>query len=116
MPARSSKETAEEYFTAWKIKDFSRLKAILDDDVTFVGPLGRADGAEACVRGLTGLSQMLTDVVIEKMFVDGADVATWFNLHTQGAPACPTVNWSHVENGKITRIRVTFDPRPLIGK
>jgi hypothetical protein len=25
----------------------------------------------------------------------------------------PTVNWRHIENGKITWIRVTFDPRPL---
>ncbi|MBV8940342.1 MAG: nuclear transport factor 2 family protein [Solirubrobacterales bacterium] len=24
------------------------------------------------------------------------------------------VNWSHVEAGRITRIRVTFDPRPLL--
>jgi hypothetical protein len=23
------------------------------------------------------------------------------------------VNWRHVDNGKITAIRVTFDPRPL---
>ncbi|MBC5823257.1 MAG: nuclear transport factor 2 family protein [Candidatus Eremiobacteraeota bacterium] len=113
---RSTKETAEEYFEAWKKRDFSRLRAILDDNVTFAGPLGQADGAESCVRGLTGLSQVVTDVVVEKMFVDGADVATWFNLYTEDAPPCPTVNWSHIKNGKITRIRVTFDPRPLIGK
>jgi hypothetical protein len=25
------------------------------------------------------------------------------------------VNWSHVEAGRITRMRVTFDPRPLLG-
>jgi len=22
-------------------------------------------------------------------------------------------NWTHVEDGKVTRVRVTFDPRPL---
>jgi hypothetical protein len=62
----------------------------------------------------SGLSKSVTDIVIAKMFVDGDDVATWFDLHTQNAPPCPTVNWSHIENGKINRVRVTFDPRPLL--
>ena len=44
------------------------------------------------------------------MFVDGSDVLTWFDLHTTSAAPLPTANWGHVENGKITRIRVTFDP------
>ena len=38
----------------------------------------------------------------------------WFDLHTSEAPPCPTVNWSHVEHGKIKTIRATFDPRPLL--
>jgi hypothetical protein len=29
------------------------------------------------------------------------------------APPCPTADWSHIENGKITTIRVTFDVRVL---
>jgi hypothetical protein len=28
----------------------------------------------------------------------------------------PTVNWRHIEDGKITSIRVTFDPRPLTAR
>jgi hypothetical protein len=45
--------------------------------------------------------------------VDGADVLTWFDLHTSVVPPAPTANWSHLEDGKITAIRVTFDARPL---
>jgi hypothetical protein len=62
------------------------------------------------------MSQIVTDIVIQKMFVDGADVLTWFDLHTSVAPPAPTANWSRVQNGKITRIRVTFDPRDLAPK
>jgi hypothetical protein len=41
-------------------------------------------------------------------------VDSWFALHTSVAGVIePVVNWSHVEDGRITRIRVTFDPRPL---
>ena len=38
---------------------------------------------------------------------------TWFDLHTATTGPLPTVNWRHVDNVKITAIRVTFDPRPL---
>jgi hypothetical protein len=47
--------------------------------------------------------------------VDGPDVLTWFELRTATAGPLPVVNWSHVEDGRITRILVTFDPRPLLG-
>lgn len=40
-----------------------------------------------------------------------------YELHTtKTSQPLPVVNWSHVENDKITKIRVTFDPRPLIDK
>jgi len=60
-------------------------------------------------------ARVTTDIVVRKVFADGPDVLTWFDLHTAAAPPCPVANWSHVEDGKIDRIRVTFDPRPLIG-
>ena len=45
---------------------------------------------------------------------DENDVITWFDLHTATAPPAPTANWSHVEDGRITRIRVAFDPRGIL--
>jgi len=59
------------------------------------------------------MSQIVTDIVIHKTFADDSDVCTWFDLHTTVAPPSPTANWSHVEDGKITAIRVTFDARPF---
>ena len=47
-------------------------------------------------------------------WVDGPDVLTWFELRTETAAPLAIVNRSHVEAGRITRIRVTFDPRPLL--
>ncbi len=110
---RDAATLAATYFRAWKAKDWTTLRSVLADDATFRGPLGGADDAETCMQGLKGMAQILTDVVIHKRFVDGPDVLTWFDLHTSVAPPAPTANWSHVENGKITTIRVTFDARPL---
>jgi SnoaL-like domain len=106
-------DVAASYFDAWKRHDFARLRTILADDVTFDGPLGHAASAEECIAGLKRMSEIVTDIVIRKTFIDGPDVLTWFDLHTATTDPLPTVNWRHVDNGKITAIRVTFDPRPL---
>jgi hypothetical protein len=45
---------------------------------------------------------------------EGDDVITWFELQTKDGPL-PVANWSHVEGGRITQIRATFDPRPILG-
>jgi len=101
----SARTLASTYFRAWKEKDFATLRSVLADDATFRGPSGSADDAETCIQGLTGMGQILTDIVIHHTFVDGPDVLTWFDLHTTVAPPCPTANWSHTEHGKITAIR-----------
>jgi len=62
------------------------------------------------------MSEIVTDIVIHHTFIDGDDVLTWFDLHTTIAPPTPTANWSHVDKGKITTIRVAFDARPLAPK
>lgn len=105
---------AGRYFEAWRAKDLEAYRALLADDATFAGPLGTAEGADECVEGMRGLARVTTDVVVRKMLGDATDVITWFDLHTASAPPCPVANWTHVEAGRITRIRVTFDPRPLL--
>ena len=106
---------AETYFRSWKAKDFDTLRSILADDITFRGPMGTADGVDDCLKGLAAMAAMMTDLVIQKIFVDGDDVLTWYDIHTANTPPLPTANWSRVQNGKITRIRAVFDPRPITG-
>lgn len=33
------------------------------------------------------MAEMITGIVVQKRFLDGTDVLTWFNLHTMGATA-----------------------------
>jgi hypothetical protein len=107
-------QIAGTYFQAWKAQDVQTLRSILADDVTFDGPLAELKGADDVAAGLEHLAQITSDITIHKRFVDGEDVLTWFDLHTTIAPPTPVANWSHVENGKITKIAVTFDPRDLV--
>ena len=61
------------------------------------------------------MSAMVTGIDIQVMVVDGDDVITWYDLHTTDAPPAPTANWMHLSDGRIARIRATFDPRAILG-
>jgi len=111
----SAEAAAATYFDAWRARDFTRLRSVLADDVDFAGPLAQVRGADDCLRGLQGMAQIMTGLEIRKVFRDGSDVLTWFDLSTSVADTVPVANWMHVEDGKITRIRVAFDPRGIVG-
>jgi len=114
MSTNDPRAIAETYFKAWRTKDYDLYRSILADDVVFDGPLGHEEGRDAVAKAFEGLGSITTDVVVDKMFVDGPDVTSWFTLRTKPATLAPVVNWSHIEAGKITSIQVTFDPRPLL--
>lgn len=111
---RTPTEIAETYFAAWQAGDAETLRGLLAEDVTFDGPLASLVGADACVSGLIGIGAVLDRVEVHRRLVDGPDVITWFDLHTTIAAPAPTANWSHVEGGRITAIRVAFDPRGIL--
>jgi hypothetical protein len=111
--AEDPRSVAGTYFDAWRANDFATFRSLLADDVKFTGPLAQLDNAEDCVKGIEGMSKIKTDIVVHKVFIDGPDVVTWFDLHTSVADPVLTANWSHVEDGKITEIRVAFDARSL---
>lgn len=106
---------SETYFAAWQAQDAEALRAILADDVTFEGPMATLHDADSAVRGLMGLAAATTRLDVRKRLADDHDVMTWFEISTADAGPLPTVNWTHVEDGLITQIRVAFDPRPLLG-
>lgn len=108
-------DVAERYFTAWQARDEKELMQILAEDVTFRGPLGTANGRAECIAGLMGMLRVVTSIEAQARVADDHDVITWFDLHTSVAPPAPTANWSHVQDGRIVRIRVAFDPREIVG-
>src|ERR1700744_6465827 len=85
--------TAVTYFDAWQARDFARLRSVLADDVDFDGPLARVRGSDDCLRGLRGMAQIMTGLEVRKVFRDGPDVLTWFDLSTTVAAHPPAANW-----------------------
>jgi ketosteroid isomerase-like protein len=113
--ARTPEEVAATYFLAWRNGDIDSVRPLLHPDVDFAGALGSTHGAAETLSGLGGMFAMTRQVEVIKRWVDGPDVLTWFELRTATAGPLPVVNWTQVEDGQITHIRVTFDPRPLLG-
>ncbi len=111
---QDAKAVVRTFFAALKDKDFSTLRSVLADDVTFLSPRGQAENADGFLQTIKGFSPIITDIIVHAMAVDGADVLTWYELHTTIAPPTPVANWSHVEGDKIIRAKVTFDPRVFI--
>ena len=109
---------AESYFRAWNAGDAESLNGLFDPQVLFRGPMGTANGPAECTAGLMGMrAGFLEEVVVEKLLEDGDEVVTWFEMRTRlaGVAPFPVVNRMHVGSRGIDRIRVVFDPRPLLG-
>jgi len=111
----SPQSVASAYFDAWKANDIEQVRQLLRTDVDFVGALGKTHGVAKTLSGLGGMFAVTRQVEVIHRWVDGPDVLTWFKLRTATAGPMAIVNWSQVEDGRITRIRVTFDPRPMLG-
>jgi limonene-1,2-epoxide hydrolase len=112
---RTPAATMTAYFEAWQHRDAEALRDVLADDVVFDGPMGHVEGLEDNVASLRGLFAIVTGVTIRHVFVDGPEVLTVYDLHTTEVDPIVTVNWSHVEDGRVRTIRAVFDPRPLVG-
>jgi hypothetical protein len=114
----TAQEHAEEYFRAWNAEDADALHGLFDPQVSFQGPMGSVTGPDECIAGLLGMRKgFLEEVVVEKLLEDGDEVVTWFEMRTRlaGVDPFPVVNRMHVGARGIDRIRVVFDPRPLLG-
>jgi hypothetical protein len=111
--ADDAANVATTYFDAWKANDFDTMRSLVVDYVGFEGPLATLEGAEEFMEGIRRLSRVISEIVIRKVFVDGRDVLTWYDMHTTVASPVPVANWLHVEEGKITSLRVAFDAREL---
>jgi hypothetical protein len=111
----SPADLAAAYFKAWESNDIERVRPLLAENVDFADVLGTTQGVDGTLSGPGRMFAVTDHVEVIRRWIDGPDVLTWFELRTATAGPMAIVNWSHVEAGRITRIRVSFDPRPMLG-
>jgi ketosteroid isomerase-like protein/uncharacterized protein YndB with AHSA1/START domain len=103
------------FYEATAAREAAALAPLVDDDVTFEGPLMRASGA----REYLGLNEQLVgfhrDTKMLRQFENGSSVCSIYEL-TMATPAGGEValtmaDWIEVADGKIASQRIYFDPR-----
>jgi hypothetical protein len=113
MNERRRSNIATNFLTALYDEDADSLRLLLNDDASLQGPMGTADNADDCITNLKAMAELITDIDITKVFVDGPDVLTWFAMHTKAASPTSAVIWIHVVD-KIAQLRITYDPTQIL--
>jgi hypothetical protein len=76
----------------------------------YEGPFGTRVGAEAY---LEEIERLRLKFEIQRIFADKEDVCALYNIDRAGVTvfAC---GWFQIKDGKVSSLKVTFDPRPLL--
>ena len=109
---KSAKEIVMEYTQATERRDFQSARGYLRDNLSYVSPLNSFDRAEPYLKYNLHLYEtgQLVKFDIKKEFADSNDVCILHEWNSQ--LVCV---WYHVEDdGKISSIKVIFDPRAFL--
>jgi len=111
---KSAKEIVMEYTQASERRDFQSARGYLTDNLSYVSPLNSFDKAEPYLKYNLHLYEtgQLVKFDIKKEFADSNDICILHELNSQLVCVCV---WYHVDDdGKISSIKVIFDPRPFV--
>ena len=107
-------QIVREFLDALGAKDFKALRSLIDEKVSFKGPMDAHEGAASFIDAMRKLGPMIERINVAKVFVDGADVCAIFDFVTNqpSIGATPSAEWYRVEEGKIKSMKLFFDARP----
>jgi len=108
----TSGNTVKSFLKALNDEDFGTARTFLNDDVKFIGVMGTRDGADTYIGDM---AKMKFKYNILKVFEDGNDVSVFYDID-MGGPTIFSSGWYQLSNGKISVMKVLFDPRPLLEK
>ena len=91
-------------------EDFREARRYTSEGMTFEGVLGSRFGADAYFHDM---ERMKLKYDIQKVFSEGDDVCLLYNLQISGKTIYGCGLYE-VRNGRITSLKVVFDPRPLL--
>jgi hypothetical protein len=106
----NAKDTVLSFIKALNDENFALARTLANDNLSFIGVLGSRDGADAYFRDM---ENMKLKYDIRKAFADGEDVCLLYDIDMAGLSIFGC-GWYHLVNGKISSLRVVFDPRPVL--
>jgi ketosteroid isomerase-like protein len=104
------KAVALAYIEGCSRKDFDRVAELLAPDIRFEGPGNTVTGAPPYLAVLRRIATIWVRSDVRKVFVDGSDVCVIYDFVTDSpAGAVPTVEWLHVDGGRVASVHLFFD-------
>ena len=111
---QSSSDTAAKYFGHWSKKEYEASARLLDENLSFRGPIDTFNNAKDYIEITKKLAPIIVEVRTKKAFVDGKDSCFIYDLVTNTpAGTVPCAEWVHADHGKVKSIQVFFDARPF---
>jgi limonene-1,2-epoxide hydrolase len=102
--------TVSAFLKALNENDFDGAAEFMDEHVRFEGVLGSVDGRKEYLNQMT---KMKLRYNVKKLLYDEDSVSVLYEINMGGKNVL-TSGWYEVHDGKITHIRVIFDPRPVL--
>jgi catechol 2,3-dioxygenase-like lactoylglutathione lyase family enzyme len=107
----SARDVVLSFLAALNKDDFTEARNFVHDQFSFVGVLGRRDGAEDYFRDM---EKMKLKYHIQKVWADRDDVCVLYDIDMGGGKKVFASGWYKVKQNKIESFRVVFDPRPVM--
>jgi hypothetical protein len=111
---KSATDIVMEWQQSAERQDYQSIRGLLSDNISYVSPLKSFDRAEPYLKYLEHVN--LPKLDIKKEFADSNDVCIVHEYKVGIPPVTSLVCvWFHIDDhGKISSIRVVFDPRPYV--
>jgi len=94
--------------------DFTAARQLLQDNLSFRGPIDTFQKPEPYLEALKRLHPIIQRIDILKMFADGNDVCVLYDMVTNTPIGTAFIcEWYQVKGDKISSVRVVFDARPF---
>ena len=94
--------------------DIAAARKLVQDNLSFRGPLETFDRPEPYLESLKKLHHIVERIDMLKVFAEGSDVCLLYDMVTNTPAGTAFIaEWHQVRAGKIASIRVVFDARPF---
>ncbi len=106
MTSASASEIVESYQAALGKGDFATARKLMQDNMTFQGPLDTFNTADDYLESLKRLASIIQRIDLKKVFVDGDDVCVLYDMVTNTPAGTAFIaEWYQVKGGKIAALR-----------
>lgn len=110
----TSRDVVARYHEAFAGKDFATARSLLHDDLEFRGPIDTFATADDFIAAIQGLSTIVEEVRLRKLFSEGDEACILYDLvTTTPAGTAPVAEWYRVRGDRIAAIQAYFDARPF---